>query len=88
MMKGGQPYLAAFLLKDEKPDSDVIADFNAAHSVGVFAQITSVFAAAGGEGKEGEGLTAVLYLHRRVKTTDLVKAALPISTGSSDSTTG
>jgi Lon-like ATP-dependent protease len=88
MMKRGQPYLGAFLLKDENADSDVITDVNAVHSVGVFAQITSVFAAAGGEGKEGEGLTAVLYPHRRIKITELVKAPLPISTGNSDSTTG
>ncbi|KAF8175850.1 ATP-dependent protease La [Pholiota molesta] len=77
MMKRGQPYLGAFLLKDENADSDVITDINSVHSVGVFAQITSVFAAAGrgGEGDEKEeGLTAVLYPHRRIKITELVKA--------------
>jgi len=79
-MKRGQPYLGAFLLKDENTDSDVITDINSVHSVGVFAQITSVFAAAGtgrsGEGgkEEEEGLTAVLYPHRRIKITELVKA--------------
>jgi Lon-like ATP-dependent protease len=57
MMERGQAYLGAFLLKAE---SDMITDV----SVGVFAQITSVFAAPGGEGKEGEGLTAVPYPHR------------------------
>ena len=54
----------------------MITDVNPVHSVGVFAQITSVFAALGGEGKEGEGLTAVLYVYQRVKITDLVKAEL------------
>ena len=83
-----RPYLGAFLLIDENTDSDVITDVNAVHSVGAFAQITSVFAAAGGEGKEGEGLTAVLYPHRRIKITELVKALLPIRSGKSDSTTG
>ncbi|KIY44233.1 ATP-dependent protease La [Fistulina hepatica ATCC 64428] len=73
MMKRGQPYLGAFLLKDESTDSDVITNINAVHSVGVFAQITSVFTAVG-EGKE-EGLTAVLYPHRRIKITELIKAA-------------
>ncbi|KAF9475959.1 ATP-dependent protease La [Pholiota conissans] len=76
MMKRGQPYLGAFLLKDENADSDVITDINSVHPVGVFAQITSVFAAAGrgGEGDEKEeGLTAVLYPHRRIKITELVK---------------
>ena len=76
-MKRGQPYLGAFLLKDEQADSDVITDINSVHPVGVFAQITSVFAAASGPGREEEkeeGLTAVLYPHRRIKITDLVKA--------------
>jgi Lon-like ATP-dependent protease len=77
MMKRGQPYLGAFLLKDEQADSDVITDISSVHPVGVFAQITSVFAAASGPGREDEkeeGLTAVLYPHRRIKITDLVKA--------------
>ncbi|KAI0279541.1 ATP-dependent protease La domain-containing protein, partial [Russula brevipes] len=77
MMKRGQPYLGAFLLKDEQADSDVITDINSVHQVGVFAQITSVFAATNVPGKEDEkeeGLTAVLYPHRRIKITDLVKA--------------
>jgi Lon-like ATP-dependent protease len=81
MMKRGQPYLGAFLLKDENTDSDVITDINSVHPVGVFAQITSVFTAAGGsplreggEGEKEEGLTAVLYPHRRIKITELIKA--------------
>jgi Lon-like ATP-dependent protease len=76
-MKRGQPYLGAFLLKDEQADSDVITDVNSVHPVGVFAQITSVFAATSVTGKDDdkeEGLTAVLYPHRRIKITDLVKA--------------
>ena len=79
MMKRGQPYLGAFLLKDENTDSDVITDINSVHPVGVFAQITSVFSANTGTVKDGEvekeeGLTAVLYPHRRIKITELVKA--------------
>ena len=76
MMKRGQPYLGAFLLKDENADSDVITDIHSVHPVGVFAQITSVFAANSGPGaKEGEeeGLTAVLYPHRRIRITELVQ---------------
>ncbi|KAF8271154.1 hypothetical protein EI94DRAFT_1770519 [Lactarius quietus] len=63
--------------RDEQADSDVITDVNSVHPVGVFAQITSVFAATGVTGKEDEkeeGLTAVLYPHRRIKIADLVKA--------------
>ncbi|KAH9986486.1 Lon protease C-terminal proteolytic domain-containing protein [Russula vinacea] len=66
MMKRGQPYLGAFLLKDEQADSDVITDISSVHPVGVFAQITSV------EDEKEEGLTAVLYPHRRIKITDLL----------------
>lgn len=75
MMKRGQPYLGAFLLEDENTDSDIITDINSVHPVGVFAQITSVFSANTGSGDEKEeGLTAVLYPHRRIKITDLLKA--------------
>ncbi|KAI0027543.1 Lon protease C-terminal proteolytic domain-containing protein, partial [Vararia minispora EC-137] len=84
MMKRGQPYLGAFLLKDQTTDSDVIADINSVHQVGVFAQVTSIFSAntgtgvATGAGRDDsdrqEGLTAVLYPHRRIRITELVKA--------------
>lgn len=84
MMRRGQPYLGAFLLKDEHADSDVITDINSVHQVGVFAQITSVFAAntgpGGKDGDQEEGLTAVLYPHRRIKITELVKAGQSAST--------
>lgn len=77
MMKRGQPYLGAFLLKDDNTDSDTITDINSVYNVGVFAQITSVFSTMGGVTKEGEegrdeGLTAVLYPHRRIKLTELI----------------
>lgn len=87
MMKRGQPYLGAFLLKDEHTDSDVITDVNSVHSVGVFAQITSVFAAArrDGEDKE-EGLTAVLYPHRRIRISELVKPGVVDSATSATGT--
>jgi len=87
MMKRGQPYIGAFLLKDETSDSDVITDVNAVHEVGVFAQITSIFAAnspgnvAGKDGNE-EGLTAVLYPHRRIRITELVKPGDGLATAS------
>ncbi|KAG0700168.1 Lon protease C-terminal proteolytic domain-containing protein [Suillus ampliporus] len=81
MMKRGQPYLGAFLLKDEHTDSDVITDINSVHPVGVFAQITSVFAANSGTGDDKEeGLTAVLYPHRRIKITELIKGGEHTST--------
>ncbi|KAF9440890.1 LON-domain-containing protein, partial [Macrolepiota fuliginosa MF-IS2] len=42
MMKRGQPYLGAFLLKDEHTDGDIITDINSVHQVGVFAQVTNI----------------------------------------------
>jgi Lon-like ATP-dependent protease len=81
MMKRGQPYIGAFLLKDENSDSDIITDMDQVHPVGVFAQITSVFAANTGQGVDSqeEGLTAVLYPYRRIKITDLVKNGMETS---------
>lgn len=42
-MKRGQPYVGAFLLRDEEDDSDVITDLSKVHRTGVFCQITNVF---------------------------------------------
>ncbi|RCH93888.1 ATP-dependent Lon protease pim1, partial [Rhizopus stolonifer] len=70
LMKRGQPYVGAFLLKDEGLDVDTITNIDQVHKVGVFAQITSVFPAS--SGKEETGLTAVLYPHRRIKINELL----------------
>lgn len=74
LLKRGQPYVGAFLLKDENVDVDTIQNLDQVHRVGVFAQITSVFPASSGkDGKdEDAGLTAVLYPHRRIKIKELV----------------
>jgi ATP-dependent protease La (LON) substrate-binding domain len=80
LLKRGQPYVGAFLLKDEELDIDTITDLNQVHRVGVFAQITSVFPASSGSkdgGKEDPGLTAVLYPHRRIRITDLLPMGKP-----------
>lgn len=89
-LKRGQPYIGAFLLKDEDGDADTIEDLDKVHRVGVFAQITSVFPAQssasnkkpkegskeggkdGQEDDESEGLTAVLYPHRRIRIDELL----------------
>lgn len=65
-VKVGQPYLGAFLLKDEKIDTDVITSLDMVYDVGVFAQITSIFGSKGADGRD-ESLTCVLYPHRRIK---------------------
>lgn len=68
MIKRGQPYIGAFLFKDEAADGDTIENVNDVHEVGVFAQITSAFPVHGDEG----ALTAVLYPHRRIKMSALI----------------
>jgi ATP-dependent Lon protease len=68
MMKRGQPYVGAFLFKDEAADKDIIERMEDVHEVGVFAQITSAFPVHG----EENSLTAVLYPHRRIKMTALM----------------
>lgn len=65
-VKVGQPYLGAFLLKDDKVDTDIITSLDMVYDVGVFAQITSIFGSKGPDGKD-ESLTCVLYPHRRIK---------------------
>ncbi|CEJ87012.1 Putative Lon protease homolog, mitochondrial [[Torrubiella] hemipterigena] len=67
-IKRGQPYVGAFLFKDENEDSDVIRNVDDVYDVGVFAQITSAFPIHGQEG----ALTAILYPHRRIKLSSLV----------------
>ncbi|EXJ57973.1 lon protease like, mitochondrial [Cladophialophora yegresii CBS 114405] len=68
MMKRGQPYVGAFLFKDDNADKDIIEKVDDVHDVGVFAQITSAFPVHGDE----HSLTAVLYPHRRIKMTALM----------------
>ena len=67
MMRRGQPYVGAFLFKDEVSDKDIIESMEDVHNVGVFAQITSAFPVNG----EAESLTVVLYPHRRIKMSKL-----------------
>lgn len=67
MIKRGQPYIGAFLFKDENADRDTIESMDEVHDVGVFAQITSAFPVHG----EPDALTAVLYPHRRIRMTAL-----------------
>ncbi|CAP70334.1 uncharacterized protein PODANS_3_4170 [Podospora anserina S mat+] len=71
MIKRGQPYVGAFLFKDENADDDVIRSADEVHDVGVFAQITSAFPMTG-QGGEGTSLTAILYPHRRIKLSELI----------------
>ncbi|CAG8220028.1 unnamed protein product [Penicillium olsonii] len=79
MMKRGQPYVGAFLFKDDNADGDVIENLDDVYDTGVFAQITAAYPLRG----EASGVTAVLYPHRRIKISSLlppnenVKGATP-----------
>ncbi|EON96348.1 putative atp-dependent protease la protein [Phaeoacremonium minimum UCRPA7] len=68
MIKRGQPYVGAFLFKDENADDDVIHKAEDVYDTGVFAQITSAFPVHG----EQNSLTAILYPHRRIKLSTLI----------------
>ncbi|PWA02755.1 hypothetical protein BB558_001098 [Smittium angustum] len=69
LLKKGEPFLGAFMLKDDNSDVDFIENTEQVHSTGVFAQITSVFPSTI---QEEDSLTIVLYSHRRVILKDLV----------------
>jgi ATP-dependent Lon protease len=71
MIKRGQPYVGAFLFKDEDADEDVIRNPDDVYDTGVFAQITSAFPVHG----ETNSLTAILYPHRRIKLSTLIPPA-------------
>ncbi|KAI1267187.1 lon protease [Xylariaceae sp. FL1019] len=73
MIKRGQPYVGAFLFKDENADEDIIRDPADVYDTGVFAQITSAFPVHG----EQNSLTAILYPHRRIKLSTLIPPTTP-----------
>ncbi|KAK7981861.1 hypothetical protein PG988_004099 [Apiospora saccharicola] len=73
MMKRGQPYVGAFLFKDENADDDIIRNADDVYDTGVFAQITSAFPVHG----EVNSLTAILYPHRRIKLSTLIPPGSP-----------
>lgn len=82
MMKRGQPYVGAFLFKDENADGDVIENLDAVYDVGVFAQITALYPLRG----EASGVTAVLYPHRRIKISSLLTPSDTAKDGTKDGT--
>ncbi|KAH9813577.1 LON domain serine protease [Melampsora americana] len=92
MMRRGQPYLGAFLLRDNDLETDIITDPKSVHEVGVFAQITSIFPTHPNqthqnqnrrdttlkkdEDEFAEGLTAVLYPHRRIRINEVLSPVI------------
>ncbi|KIH90162.1 Lon-like ATP-dependent protease [Sporothrix brasiliensis 5110] len=81
MIKRGQPYVGAFLFKDENADDDIIHKADDVHDVGVFAQITSAFPL---HGEGATGLTAILYPHRRIRLSTLIPPGSGSSIGVSE----
>jgi hypothetical protein len=74
LFKKGQPYVGAFLTKDDELDIDKITHLDQVYPIGVFAQITSIFPASAGNGQSDTdpGLTAVLYPHRRIQLNGII----------------
>ncbi|KAF7719964.1 Lon protease-like protein, mitochondrial [Penicillium ucsense] len=68
MKKRGQPYVGAFLFKDDTADGDVIENLEDVYDTGVFAQVTASYPLRG----EAGGITAILYPHRRIKISSLL----------------
>jgi Lon-like ATP-dependent protease len=68
MVKRGQPYIGAFMFKDDNVDKDVINDLSEVHNVGTFCQVTSAFPLSS---EDSYAMTCVLYPHRRIKLTGL-----------------
>jgi Lon-like ATP-dependent protease len=68
MVKRGQPYIGAFMFKDDTADKDVIDDISEVHDVGTFCQVTTAFPVGG---EDNFAMTCVLYPHRRIKMTGL-----------------
>lgn len=65
MLDKRQPYVAAFLFKDENAEADVITSTDEIYPVGVFGQITSVFPSKD-EKTNVETMTALIYPHKRI----------------------
>ncbi|KAL6711760.1 ATP-dependent Lon protease pim1 [Coniothyrium glycines] len=68
MVKRGQPYIGAFMFKDDTADKDVIHDRSEVYDVGTFCQVTSAFPV---HNEDNFAMTCVLYPHRRIKMTGL-----------------
>ena len=69
LLKRGQSYVGAFLLKDQESSQDVINHPSEVYDVGTFCQVTGAFPAGHGEDR---ALQAVLYPHRRIKLSELI----------------
>ncbi|OQO05522.1 Lon protease mitochondrial [Cryoendolithus antarcticus] len=74
LLKKGQSYVGAFLLKDSASNQDVINDPSEVYDVGTFCQITGAFPAGSGEEML---LQAVLYPHRRIRLSELLPPNRP-----------
>ena len=84
MLRRGQPYVGAFLFKDENADGDVIENLDNVYDVGVFAQITAAYPSRG----ENNGMTAVLYPHRRIKVSSLIPPGGQVKAGATEEKAG
>lgn len=62
LVASGQPYVGAFMTKDDDSIADTVTDLSQIYRYGVFSQITHV-----AKSDDGEGLVATLLAHRRIR---------------------
>ncbi|KAF2748713.1 ATP-dependent protease La, partial [Sporormia fimetaria CBS 119925] len=73
LVRKSQPYVATFLLKDDKANKDVIDDPKEVYDVGSFCQIVNVIVSAS-TGVD-YSMNVTLYPHRKIKLSSLQVAA-------------
>ncbi|KAK9452584.1 Lon protease C-terminal proteolytic domain-containing protein [Dipodascopsis uninucleata] len=72
LVRRGQPWVGVFMNREASPKTELILDPDEIYRNGVFAQITSIFPQTSSTQKEG--LTIVLYPHRRIEIEDFMIA--------------
>ncbi|KAK9388581.1 Lon protease C-terminal proteolytic domain-containing protein [Lipomyces mesembrius] len=75
LVKRGHPYVGVFLNKEASPTTEAIMHDNEIYHNGVLAQITSIFPQSDiKDANHKEGLTIVLYPHRRIQVEKVIVA--------------
>lgn len=94
LRRGGKPYVGLFLSRQEHDESipghqeegdgdsqrqhskDTIDSLEEIHAVGTFAQLVNVI-----PGPEAEGVTAIVFPHRRIRATEVLEGSSSSSSG-------
>eukprot|EP00158_Paraphelidium_tribonemae_P006995 Partr_v1_DN28064_c2_g1_i2_m57226 putative ATP-dependent serine protease that mediates the selective degradation of misfolded, unassembled or oxidatively damaged polypeptides as well as certain short-lived regulatory proteins in the mitochondrial matrix. May also have a chaperone function in the assembly of inner membrane protein complexes. Participates in the regulation of mitochondrial gene expression and in the maintenance of the integrity of the mitochondrial genome. Binds to mitochondrial DN len=71
LLASGEPYIGAFMTRDDERDVDTVSDLKDIHRVGVFAQLLRADDVTDTAGMEG-AVTATIFPHRRVRIESLL----------------